>query len=1040
MPQFEIGSLVRVREREWIVLPSPRPDLLLLRPLGGSAAETCGVYLPIEGRQVQSATFAPPDPDLAGDAGAGSLLRDAARLSLRSGAGPFRALGRIDVRPRPYQFVPLIMALRLDPVRLLIADDVGIGKTIEAGLIVRELLDRGEIRRFTVLCPPHLCDQWQRELATRFALDAVIVRASTAAALERSLPPHGDVSIFEHYPITVASIDYVKSDRRRDSFVRACPELVIVDEAHTATQTTGRGTAQQQRHALVHDIAAHAARHLLLLTATPHSGIAESFRSLLGLLAPGFATLDLHRLAEAERADLARHFVQRRRADVQRWLGADDVTPFPIRESAEVTYTLARSSAYRTLFDDIYTFTRELVREQWRDTSSQVRRRARYWAALALLRCVMSSPAAAEKALKTRAEATTDRQDVDLDVPVTQERFSSYVADTTDQEHAQDLEPTEVVAALTLPLDADDPLPGASTGTGPDKRGDRARLNRFAVRARDLAGAHDPKLQQVLAVLVELLRDGFNPIVYCRYIATANYLAAELAAHLTGYGTKLRILAVTGERSEEERESLVAELEASPRRLLVATDCLSEGINLQGAFDAVIHYDLPWNPNRLEQREGRVDRYGQRASRVRTVLLYGQDNPMDAAVMQVLLRKAVSIHRTLGISVPLPVDSTTVVETLIASLFQPAAEQMSLFDAEQQAALADAESRVQGIERQWAFAVEREQESRTRFAQRRIKPEEVARELDETDAVLGDPATVERFVVGACERLGAPLTAAPLNDFPAHRAAAPGDAADLRVFTLQVPPLPRAVQERVAPAFAPQPGATPPAQVPITFATPAPEGVISIGRNHPLTAALADYLLELALVPEAGQPPAARSGLIRTRGVSTRTTLLLLRVRMLIETRPQAQKTADSPQINADQTQTHADQKKIKEKISDYQANQRHQRAIPPMLAEELLVCGYTGRPGALVWLDEAAALALLEQAQPAANVTPDERRLGIQRAVAQLPDLQADINAQAQQRAERLRAAHQRVRAQTQGGRVTVRPHLPPDVLGIYLLLPVPG
>lgn len=1038
MPQFEIGSLVRVREREWIVVPSPRPDLLLLRPLGGSAAETCGVYLPIEGRQVQSATFAPPDPHFAGDAGAGSLLRDAARLSLRSGAGPFRALGRIAVRPRPYQFVPLIMALRLNPIRLLIADDVGIGKTIEAGLIVRELLDRGEIRRFTVLCPPHLCDQWQRELATRFALDAVIVRASTAAALERSLP-HGDVSIFEHYPITIASIDYVKSDRRRDSFVRACPELVIVDEAHTATQTTGRGTAQQQRHALVHDIAAHTERHLLLLTATPHSGIEESFRSLLGLLVPGFANLDLHRLAEAGRADLSRHFVQRRRADVQRWLGADDVTPFPIRESAEVTYTLARSSAYRTLFDDIYAFTRELVRAQWSDRSNRFRRRARYWAALALLRCVMSSPAAAEKALKTRAEAAVDRQDLDLDVSVTEELFSSYVADTTDQEHTQDLEPTEFVAALTLPGGADAPLPGASGGTGLESRGDRARLNRFAARARDLAGAHDPKLQQVLAVLAELLRAGFNPIVYCRYIATANYLAAELAAQVTGYGTVLRVVAVTGERSEEERESLVAELEASPRRLLVATDCLSEGINLQEAFDAVIHYDLPWNPNRLEQREGRVDRYGQRSARVRTVLLYGQDNPMDEAVMQVLLRKAVSIHRTLGISVPLPVDSTTMVETLIDSLFQPAAEQMSLFDAEQQAALADAESRMQGIEQQWAYAVEREKESRTRFAQRRIKPEEVARELEETDAVLGDPATVERFVVGACERLGAPLTAAQMKDIPAHRTAAIGASVDLPVFLVQWSLLPSAVQERVAPAFAPKPGAMPPAQVPISFASPAPEGVVSIGRNHPLTAALADYLLELVLVPEAGQPPAARSGLIRTNGVSTRTTLLLLRVRMLIETRPPAQKTAESTQMTQPglmtTDQTEAPRSSAPSAASAFHDGQSGQQPLP---AEELLVCGYTGRPGALEWLDEAAALALLEQAQPAANVTPDERSLGIQRAVAHLPELQADINARAQQRAERLRAAHQRVRAQTQGGRVTVRPHLPPDVLGVYLLLPV--
>src|SRR5581483_10418027 len=106
------------------------------------------------------------------------LLRDAVRLGFRSSAGPFRSFGRIAVDPRPYQLVPLLMALRLDPVRLLIADDVGIGKTIEACLIARELLDRAEIRRLAVLCPPQLAEQWQRELAAKFHIDAELVLPS----------------------------------------------------------------------------------------------------------------------------------------------------------------------------------------------------------------------------------------------------------------------------------------------------------------------------------------------------------------------------------------------------------------------------------------------------------------------------------------------------------------------------------------------------------------------------------------------------------------------------------------------------------------------------------------------------------------------------------------------------------------------------------------------------------------------------------------------------------------------------------------------
>jgi superfamily II DNA or RNA helicase len=965
MTRFEIGSLVNCRAREWVVLPSDHDDILLLRPLGGGEAEVCGIYLPLEGKHVTEAHFAPPDPAHAGDFVSGALLRDAARLSLRSGAGPFRSLGRLGARPRPYQLVPLIMALRQASVRLLIADDVGIGKTVEAGLIARELIDRGEVRRMTVLCPPHLCDQWQRELAEKFSLEAVVVRSSTVTSLERALP-RSDASLFEHYPFTIASIDYLKSDRRRDSFLRDCPELVIVDEAHTATLASGLGSGQQQRHDLVRDLAKDERRHLLLLTATPHSGIEGAFSSLLGLLVPRFARLEMERLGNEERIELAQYFVQRRRADVQRWIGVDDVTPFPERETAEVTYSLPKNSEYRRLFDDVYAFTRGIVSERLGfGARAQVRQRARYWAALALLRCVMSSPAAAEKALSVRAEAAVDAQDLEQDAAFADALFSPAVADAADQEHAQDQEPTQLVAEL-----AADRAPG----TEDSKAGsvDQSVLKRYAARAKGLAGANDPKLVKLSEVLTRLLRDGFNPIVYCRYIATAIYLGEQLATRLKEKG--LRVMSITGEQSEEEREALIAELERSPRRLLVATDCLSEGINLQHAFDAVIHYDLPWNPNRLEQREGRVDRYGQRAPTVRTVLLYGQDNPMDEAVMKVLLRKAVSIHKSLGITVPLPVDSGTVVEALIASLFQPAV-QMELFDAEQQALL-EAQARAKELEHQWEFAIEREKKSRTRFAQHAIDPTRVAQELEESDAVLGDPTTVERFVRRACERLGAPLQAAGTD-----------------TFSLPLSPLPQPVQERMSHLADGKSGL-----IRLSFASPAPVGVESVGRNHPLTAALADYLLETALTPGDGAPSAARCSVVKTKRVQKRTVLLLLRVRMLIE----------------------------------------RTKSATPGLAEELVVCGYSGKPSNDAWLDDTLALELLEHALPDANVAADERTFAVERALEQIAATPERLNALANARAEVLRAAHQRVRTATGGGRVSVRAHTPPDVLGVYVLLPL--
>ncbi len=954
MKTYAPGSLVRCRDREWVVLPSADADLLLLRPLGGADAEVTGIHLPLSRAlgidMVEPASFPPPDPALAGDVVSGRLLRDATRLTFRSGAGPFRSLGRISVRPRPFQIVPLLMALRLDPVRLLIADDVGIGKTVEAALVARELLDRGEARRLAVLCPPHLCEQWQRELADKFAVDAVVVRSGTIAQLERALPP-GDVGVFEHYQAMVVSIDFVKSDRRRDSFLRGCPDLVIVDEVHTAARAAG-GDVAQQRHELLRDLAADQRRHLLLLTATPHSGVADAFRSLLELLDPAFAQIDLEHPSEQERRRLARHFVQRRRADVQRWLGQDDVTPFPTREPREATYSLARSPEYRKLFDDIYAFARELVRDPAETTWRQ---RVRYWTALALLRCVMSSPAAAEATLRARIGRLADaEQGADL---ADDRHLANYVLDLGDSEAPQDFEPAPVLeeGETTLP------------------QGERQRLQGFVRRAAKLRGEGDPKAAAVAQEVAALLRDGFHPIIYCRYIATADYLAEELGRRLKRDFPGLHVISVTGASSEDEREQRVAELSQSPRRLLVATDCLSEGINLQEAFDAVLHYDLPWNPNRLEQREGRVDRYGQPAPIVRTTLLYGVDNPIDDAVLKVLLRKAKLIQRDLGIYVPLPVDSESVVETVVRSLFQERVEQTSFLDDEPGVD-------VEGMHREWDRAAEREKVSRSRFAQHAIKPEEVAQELYASDTVLGSPATVAAFVRAACERLGAPLQ---------QRKGA---------WLLPLADLPAVVREQAGTAFASRPGAAPPAEVLVTFEPPAPEGVHLLGRTHPLTERLAEHLLDLGL---DGSDPlvVSRCGAMRTAQVSRRTTLLLLRLRLLIEVAGQS----------------------------------------APTLAEELIVAGFEGRPGSLTWLDEATARELFDLAQPAGNLAPEQRDETLRQTLNWLPDLEPELNVIAQARAVALLESHRRVRQTTHTGRVNVRPNLPLDLLGVYVLLPVP-
>ena len=174
------------------------------------------------------------------------------------------------------------MAMRQDTVRLLIADDVGVGKTVEAMLIVREMMERAQVRRFAVICLPHLCDQWQQEFRDKLDIGAVIIRSNTQARLDRMI--QGDASVYDYYPYQIISIDYIKNDTRRAVFIEQSPELIIVDEAHACALPAGASKSQQQRHSLIADLAEKKKKHLIMLTATPHSGKPEEFHSLLGML------------------------------------------------------------------------------------------------------------------------------------------------------------------------------------------------------------------------------------------------------------------------------------------------------------------------------------------------------------------------------------------------------------------------------------------------------------------------------------------------------------------------------------------------------------------------------------------------------------------------------------------------------------------------------------------------------------------------------------------------------------------------------------
>lgn len=800
---FLPGNLVRARGREWVVQSDSRRDWLRLRPLSGAEDESIALIPELELHPVEPATFDWPDPAHAGNHAAALLLRDALRLTLRAGAGPFRSFGNIAVEPRGYQLVPLLMALRLSTVRLLIADDVGIGKTIEAGLIARELMDRGEIARLAILCPPHLVEQWQSELEARFNLQAVALTSASASRIERDLP-HG-VRLFDHHPVVVVSLDYIKSERHREQFLATAPECIIVDEAHTCASS---GAGKQLRFELLQRLAKDEHRHLVLLTATPHSGDETAFYNLLSLLDPRFAALQGRMTAsDPLRQELARHFVQRRRKDIVEWqTETQDGRRFPRRMKTELTYRL--SGEWGAFFDAVQDYCREMAEAIEQQDEQQGGSRLIWYATLALLRCVASSPAAAVKALTTRLEGTMADDDL-----LSDERLHDGEADDL---MGSDLEP-------------------------PAQLQDASRLHDLIAEAQRLSGKKgDPKLAALIRHIGPLLEGGYHPVVFCRYVATAHYVAEHLKAAFP----KATVDAVTGELTPEERRERVEDMEEAEQRILVATDCLSEGINLQHLFTAVVHYDLAWNPTRHEQREGRVDRFGQQADEVRCTMLYGQDNPVDGFVLNVILRKGEAIQKELGVLVPLPEDEARINQALVkAALMRRSdsgmAPRQASFD------FGESEQLLAPLQAQWQDALEKAKANRTVFAQRRIKPDEVLPEWHKQQQALGTQADVQRFLQSACVRLGSPLEIGRKQTarfLPQH--------------------LPEALRQRLADEG---------------IDKPQPIDLGELHRSHPLVGLLAQHLLEDALGGE--RPLAARCAATLTNDVEVVTTLYLLRLR-----------------------------------------------------------------------------------------------------------------------------------------------------------------
>ena len=825
---YSIGSLVKARGRDWVVQPESDADgsFLILSPLDGSSPVQIGIDTELEA--VEPASFTLPTvqeveadggSSIIGNLAQSRLLRDAVRLSFRNAAGPFRSLSRIGVEPRPYQLVPLMMALRMETIRLLIADDVGIGKTVEALLIAREMIDRGEIDRFSVLCPPHLAEQWKDALTEQFGFeDVTLVLASTAKRLERQLID-GDDSIFLQHPITVVSLDFIKQEERAAMFLRTCPDLVIVDEAHGCTEREGRRGNKQIRHQLLKSLSENVEQHLILVTATPHSGHQDAFASLMGLLYPSFKQLALkENPSPSDRARIAQHLVQRRRVDIRRDF-EDMGTTFPTR--LERTHHYSWGNHNRTLFNDVVAWSQGRMNV----AVDKRTKRVRYWSMLSLMRAMASSPAAAIAGLQTRQATLPDEADTSV-----RPDMQASLFDMQSENGLRD----EVLGGDELGVESEHEI-----------------VNGFISRFESSALDKDPKVLELINIIKAELKLGFSPIIFCRFVPTVDYLVKQLTAELP---RGIKIEGITGRLPPGERLRRVGEFSQvdKSKRVLICTDCLSEGVNLQDDFTSVIHYDLSWSPTAHEQREGRVDRFGQLSPDVHAIALVGENNIVDGIVLNTIIEKQRTIRKALGISVPAP-NAMEAIDTAIAAGFLSSelqTKQLTLFFEE--------EKHQEYIEQEWTDAAERESKRRSIFAQGTIHVDEVKHEVAEVREALGSPQMVADFLASTIQFYGGQprrdgnhitFTSAPLD------------------------PNLKAIQDWKAEVK----------YAIVDDLSPVQQGFERVVRTSPVVERLANQVMGSSL-DQVGQGYGRRLSVTRTNSVNKRTNILLARARFSLTT------------------------------------------------------------------------------------------------------------------------------------------------------------
>lgn len=646
-----VGQLVTVRNRNWVATAVERSSIAVEQPGspllaeaqhlvslvsvdGDSGDEELRVLWELEPGATAREQHALPSPASGFDDPAKlDAFLDAVRWGSVATAdktllqAPFRS----GVKPEDYQLDPVVRALQMPRTNLLIADDVGLGKTIEAGLVMQELMLRHRARTMLIVCPASLTLQWRDEMRDKFGLGFKIVDAQLLKELRRSHSLYANP--WTHYPRLIVSIDWLKRERPMALLRSILPptpqyprafDLLVVDEVHTcAPSGSGKYAVDSQRTDAIKTLAPHT-EHRLFLSATPHNGYLESFTALLALL-------DGHRFArtlEPTEEAKAQVMVRRLKRDLPpSWDGSPRFPERDLDHPLEVVYDAATQDAYAKL-DQYAQSRRETISGQLTLKGAAPSRAADFVVTL-LKRRFLSSPKAFANTVDTHLKTMLARErhneaerDYDRGAYTVAEKVLAKMIGQLDETAEDDAAFAETAQeALATARRFAPPLTPAEQKLLEDLRdwGDRNSEKadgKFTAFLGWLRGI----VQRNGTDGVSGSWDGKRVIVFTEYRDTQRWLHERLI----GAGVPNEAIAqLYGGQDRDERERVKNvfqdDPDVDPMRILLATDSASEGINLQNHCNRVLHWEIPWNPNRLEQRNGRVDRHGQTAAKVEIV-------------------------------------------------------------------------------------------------------------------------------------------------------------------------------------------------------------------------------------------------------------------------------------------------------------------------------------------------------------------------------------------------------------------------------------